>query len=75
MSQANMNMRRIKAALAAINAHIAAKDNELIGARNGSPVIDLLADLMHYCAAADVIFDEQLRLCRLHFKAETEEAE
>ena len=38
-------------------------------------VSDLLADLMHYCAAHKIDFDDQLRLCRLHFKAETEEPE
>lgn len=73
MSHVNMKMRRIQAGLAAINAHIAAKNKELIGPRNGSPVIDLLADLMHYCAAAEVDFDEQLRLCRVHFHAEKED--
>ena len=70
MSDMSMNMRRIQAGLAAINAHISAKDKEPVGPRNGSYVADLLADLMHYCAAHKIDFDDQLRLCRLHFNAE-----
>lgn len=37
------------------------------------PLRDLLADLMHYCDLYAVDFDDELRIARYHYRAETEE--
>lgn len=72
----SLKIRRIQAALAAINAHTAAKGNaeELAVSEDRSHVDDLLADLMHYCAQSEIDFDFHLSVARGHFKAETEAA-
>ena len=70
----DMKMLRIESALAALNAHSAAKGNaeELAVSEERSHVDDLLADLMHYCASAEVDFDLHLSIARGHFQSETE---
>ena len=70
----SLKIRRIQAALAAINAHTAAKGNaeELAVSEDRSHVDDLLADLMHYCAQSEIDFDFHLSVARGHFKAEKE---
>ena len=37
-------------------------------------LIDLLADAMHWCNLNDEDFDDVLRIARLHFEAEKDEA-
>lgn len=38
-------------------------------------LIDLLADAMHWCNHSHMDFDDVLRVARMHFEAERDEAE
>lgn len=41
------------------------------GNENECAIRDLLADLLHYCTAKDVDFDNELRVARDHWQCET----
>ncbi len=43
------------------------------GASDDELLIDLLADLMHYCDANGIDFGRSLRSARAHFRAETDQ--
>ena len=49
--------------------------DEIDGTDPDSNVVDLLADLMHYCARTAWNFDSALETARMHFEAERDEEE
>lgn len=61
--QKRENARRAKRAATALAAYADGDDR-------GAPVVDLLADIRHYCAKHDLDFEREDALANGHFAAE-----
>ena len=71
-NQSSANISRIFAAKKAIFAHEATRNGSSRIDSYQESLIDLLADLQHFCAANDIYFHECVRMARGNFEAERE---
>jgi hypothetical protein len=70
MTRTATNEERVKWAEEALYAFMSATGDH---DGYGDAITDLLADLMHMCAAQGTSFDQHVLMAEMHFESETEE--